>query len=192
MPHVCLANRISFPRAYFPSTVPWSFLCLQFLSFDGLKSPWIVREEWPFVVPTCCHCGFDCLSGQHRPRTQPFAHSHPCGWTFLLARLPDAAAGSLWAAAIRKSDWLCFWKTEQRYDQAWRSETICADFFPVERPDGSEERGLSLSFGLQKLCQNRLNCQTLSQERKLLSEEFNLGTAIYSIVRPLMYRNFFC
>lgn len=65
-------------------------------------------------------------------------------------------------------------------------------FPPVERPDGSEERGLSLSFGLQNVCQNRLNCQMLSQERKLLSEEFNLGTAIYSIVRPLMYRNFFC
>lgn len=36
-----------------------------FWLFDKPKSPWIVREEWPFVVPTCCHCGFDCLSGQH-------------------------------------------------------------------------------------------------------------------------------
>lgn len=45
MPHVCLANRISFSRAYFLSTVPWTFLCLQFLSFDSLTGR-KVPELW--------------------------------------------------------------------------------------------------------------------------------------------------
>lgn len=181
MPHVFLADQISFSPAYFPSAVPWSFFfvcspCL--LTRWQAESPRIVREEWLFVVPTCCHCGFDCLSGQHGPGTQPFAHSHPCGWTFLLARLPESAAGSLWAAAIRMSDWVCFWKAEQHYDQAWRLETICADFFPVEWSNcckkKKKKKGAGTGFSLSKLCQNRLNCQILSRERKLLSEEFNL------------------
>lgn len=128
-------TKSAFPRLIFPplSRGAFFFVCRPcLLTLWQAESPRIVWEEWLFVVPTCCHCGFDCLSGQHGCGTQPFAHSHPCGWTFLLARLPESAAGFLWAAAIRMSDWVCFWKAEQHYDQAWRLETICADFFPVE------------------------------------------------------------
>lgn len=41
------------------------FVCsLRLLTLWQVKSSWIVRE-WLFVLPTCCHCGFDCLSRQH-------------------------------------------------------------------------------------------------------------------------------
>lgn len=85
------------------------------------ESSWIVWKECLFVLPTCCHCGFDCLSrqpGLRHSHSRTLTHSHPCGWTFLLAGLPDGAAGSLWPAAIRRSDWLCFligWATWRRH-----------------------------------------------------------------------------
>lgn len=43
------------------------------LTLWQLESSWIVWEEWVFVLPTCCHCGFDCLSRQHGLRHN---HSH--------------------------------------------------------------------------------------------------------------------
>lgn len=46
--------------------VPCTILCL--LTLWQPESGWIVREEWLFILPTCCHCGFDCLSRQHGPR----------------------------------------------------------------------------------------------------------------------------
>lgn len=50
------------------------FVCTPcFLTLWQPESSWIVREEWLFVLPTCCHCGFDCLSRQHGLRHN---HSH--------------------------------------------------------------------------------------------------------------------
>lgn len=108
---VCLANKISFPELSFPPSTMFHavfFVCGPcLLTLWQPESSWIVREEWLFVLPTCCHRGFDCLSRQRGLRhnhSQTLTHIHPCGWTFLLARLPDGTAGSVGCG--HQKDWL--------------------------------------------------------------------------------------
>lgn len=133
-------TKSAFPELSFsPVSRGVLFVCSpRLLTLWQAESSRIVREEWLFVLPTCCHRGFDCLGGRRglrHGRSHALAHSHPCGWTFLLAGLPDGAAGSQRAAAIRRSDWPCFWKAERRHDKAWGLEAVCADLRPAEDSD---------------------------------------------------------
>lgn len=65
---------LSFSFFFYTSTVPWSFLCQQFLSFNSLTG-WKVPELWGkngfFFVLTCCHTGFNCLRGNVTICTPP-------------------------------------------------------------------------------------------------------------------------
>lgn len=69
------------------------------------ESSWIVREECLFVLPTCCHCEFDCLSRQRGLRHN---HSHTVtpvdGHYFWQGS--QMVLHILCGAAIRQSDWL--------------------------------------------------------------------------------------
>lgn len=196
MPHICLANRISFSFFFFyTSTVPWSFLCLQFLSFDSLTSR-KVPELWEnnglllcplaVTVDSIVSAGNMGLGRNHSHTATPAdEHSFWRGSQMLLQ--------VLWG--LRQSERVIDGVSERLSSVTTKREgrrPFAQTSFPLSGQTALKKRGLSLSFGLQKVCQNRLNCQMLSQERKLLSEEFNLGTAIYSILRPLMDRNFFC
>lgn len=120
-------TKSAFPELIFspcPTSREVSFVCSPcLLTLWQPESSWIVREEWLFVSTACCRCGFDCLSRQHGLKhdySHTDTHSHPCGWTFLLAGLPDGTAGSVRAATIRRSDWLCFSKAEQHHTGVWR------------------------------------------------------------------------
>lgn len=156
-------SKSAFPELIFsPSPVSRGvfFVCSPcLLTLWQPERSWIAREECVFVLLTCCHCGFDCLGRQRGLRhshSHMLTHSHPCGWTFLLARLPDGTAGSLWAAAIRRSDRLCFWKAEQHDDRVWRLETLCTDFFPAEGSNCSGKKSFEYKLKFVEALQKHI------------------------------------
>lgn len=142
-------TKSAFPELTFsPLSRGVFFVCRpRLLTLWQAESRWIVREEWLFVVPTCCHCGFDCLSRQHGLGHN---HSHTAtpvdGHSFWQGSqmVPQVLCG------LQQSEWVidCFSErlsTITTKREGWRPFSLISDLSSVQT---ASQKGLSTSLSL--------------------------------------------
>lgn len=147
-------TKSAFPELTFsPLSRRVFFVCTpRLLTLWQAESRSIVREEWLFVVPTCCHCGFDCLSRQHglghnhsHTATPVDGHSFWQGSQMVLQVL----------CGLQQSEWVIDPVSERPSTittkrEGWRLFALISVLSSVQP---ASKKGENPSLSLWKLCQ---------------------------------------